>query len=279
MKYHISKIKKLLLLCFIVIGIIIILCVIKNKTTTNFSKMQFLKVYGSINYFPEKDNSIMLEFITKGNTNVKENEFDFAFDSEDIQADRVTLTKSLAYKGYQLWCLKFHILIDTEKEKKTEDLLIQKVSFNQTLYDIGSIALNIVDANMNNTEILQLNSCAGASLGKSLADYYAVLENTEKENITITDVSVPFFEEAVSQITIDDETIVTAGKAIIEPKSLAEVNIDFSKCEKADTQAYYISPVIHYEIAGKKYQMFLDYYSSGFNLSKKELYELGQNFN
>lgn len=267
--------------------LLILTCVILLIGVCNYSEINigqaidntpiFFKTYGSINYLPNEDNTFTLALITKKNSNIDSGIYSIGFEKSYIKALDITLVKSMSYSDYKLWYLTF--VIDLTEDALVEEMpiVINNISFNGSDYDIGSLALNIINDPNDLFSKLKLRSCAGASVGTDLANYHASFENITKEEISISSVEIPFFDFAKPLLNVGDNYFDFTGNEniIIEPSEIIDLDIDLSFCKKSGVNVYYVAPIVHYTIGAYNYIAALNYYTSGLNISYDELKTIG----
>lgn len=259
-----------LLLLGLLLAFSIYLGIVQNRIS-NEMQIQFLNTYGSINYQINQLNTISLGFITKGNNTTFGDILSLAFDSSEISAENVSVKKSITAGEYTLWFLNFQIVIESEKS----NVIIEGINFNGKPYSIGR--LDFIMSDKTEYDHFEIKECVAASFGKGLKNYYVSMKNATTNDIFLNSVEVPYYSDVTTTYQVNEQESILDKNSIIGIDETVTITLLLEEYNPQKADVYYVSPILHYEYKNRLYEMPLNYYTSGLNIEKNDLLDLGVN--
>lgn len=240
-------------------------------------KIKFLNSYGTINYFPNRINTLTIGAVSKGNDAFEEVS-SIGFEESYLSANSACLIKTMSNSDYALWSLSFDIIIDLA-DVPEEGVVLRSVFINGSRYELGEIKFKLIDEPKVDPLPLTLMSNTAASFGAGLSDYFASFENQTNSKIIVTDIAVDGYEDSKEMIQIGENFLSKSLPVEIEASALIEMSILLSECSvNGMYDVYYASPIITYFCNNTQYTLPLLCYISGMNISESEFVTLCDNY-
>ena len=241
----------------------------------NDNELKFLQTYGTIDYEKNIPLTLSVAFISNNKDILDMENINVKLNDDNIHIDKVDLRKCDSTMKYTLWCLYLDCIISTDKES----IDITEVILNNVSYPIGCLTLNDIAPFDWSHEHLDLRQHTGATFGKGLekAMYHAFFRNVTDETVYVTNFYAPQYTKAIPYYSINsnEKNVGFFNKIEVESQDILEVGFDLNDCVVNGVDVYYISPILQYEFNQEKRMIALPYYTSGMNLSKTEINEIG----
>lgn len=276
-----ATLKRLLCLCTIVFVLFVTGCSSQTVTATIA-----LPIYGVINCFPTGDNTVDLCLITN-DPDFPDEIYAASFDSDQVTPNDVQVTPALTSGAYTLW--KVQCSLDVAEEPASiNQLVLVGSSHNEECSNFGTLDLTLMEKSIYDIpEFLSVRSITPSSVGANEGNYPEtfLLQVNTTAPVQLNQVTVPGYEGAtvyVSQQPASDsdneppsfsfgEDSIFEGPVALEADTELSIYVDFSTCDCPEALVYYASPVLELESNGETFSVGTYCYSSGLNLTEKEL--------